>query len=423
MNSNLIVELVKKNYTPVFSVNSGKTKKCKVIKKSVPAVHRVPTKWGYSLGLDLIGVIKNNTETIVLDDPVCALQSSVISKHQGYKNNVTLITSDESNLNFSNIVPTIIQMNDEDDFSTIMRYTPMNKDFTVVGNNAFSITYPVLKHICSVAPLHVRLVTESWVFNGMPDGKGADAKRAQYLLTELKSIGLRKVFYLKNMLFEQYSPDGVSKDKAQVSALVFHTERDYRDRVEVYGPNDNLIYTADRSVAKFLPKSKLSYEAGHMNKVDKAWVGYSAWSHALDQLGYKKADLTPQILSSKQVQDLQFSGQYRIQINHMNNGTPGNNTFWTEHNVGFQLCTAKAIDPSDVPEYQTIIINYDQDKLKRDSHISLIQTKEFWEIYQASATAKGLQRPVIEHFLERFPADRTWTSQEVLNYVAKNKRD
>jgi hypothetical protein len=421
MKSNLIFELVKKNYSPVFSVKSKKTKT--FTKKSVPAVHRIPTKWGHSRGLDLTSIIKNNTEIIVLDDPVCAVQSSLISKHQGYKNNVTLITSDESNLNFSNIIPNIVQMDDESDVSTIMKYNTMNKDFVFVGNNAFSITYPVLKHICSVNPLQVRQVTESWVFNGMPGGKGSDAKRGQELMDALKSIGLCKVFYLKNMLFEQYSPDGVSKDKAQVSALVFHTERGYNNRIEVYGPNDNLIYTANRSVAKFLPKSKLSYEAGHMNKVDKAWSGYSAWSHALDQLGYKKADLTPQILSSKQVQDLQFAGQYRIQINHMNNGTPGNNTFWAEHNVGFQLCTAKAIDPSDTPEYQTIVINYNQDKLKRDSHLSLIQTREFWEIYQASATAKGLQRPVIEHFLERFPADRTWTSQEVLNYVATNKRD
>ena len=80
MKSNLIFELVKKNYSPVFSVKSKKTKK--FTKKSVPAVHRVPTKWGHSQGLDLTSIIKNNTEIIVLDDPVCAVQSSVISKHQ-----------------------------------------------------------------------------------------------------------------------------------------------------------------------------------------------------------------------------------------------------------------------------------------------------------------------------------------------------
>jgi hypothetical protein len=312
-------------------------------------------------------------------------------------------------------------MQDEDDIITINGYKPSMKKFVYVGNNAFSITDEVLTGIIGRKPSMARLVTEANNFNGMSEGH----KSRNKIFNGLNDIGLRRVYYLKNMLFELYAPDGVSKEKAQVSALVFQTELDYQNRIEVYGTDDTLRYTADRKIATFLPRSKQSYEAGHMLEVNQHFTVGLDWANRLDGQGIKKTHLKqdPTIMQRQDVKDLIMDSEYRIQIPVMNNGTPGNNTFWNEFNVGYHLAYAKSLDPKVLPDYQTFVLGFGSDRKSRDSILSLFQTREFQEIYQAASTSKNLSNPVLKHFLMRFPADRTWTPKEVNNYVATNKRD
>ena len=177
------------------------------------------------------------------------------------------------------------------------------------------------------------------------------------------------------MSFVQYSHDGLTKDTAQVSTVVFHTELGYDGDIEIYDSNDNLVYTANRKDSIFLPRTKLSYEASLIKSTTKEWIGYESWSHALDQKGYKKKDITPALIASKEVQDLIMADQYRIEVKHMNNGTPGNGSFWKQYKVGYQLSSATALNPNVDPTVGTILIGYGQDKNARDSHLSLMKTK------------------------------------------------
>lgn len=406
-----LAELIKNSYQPVNSI-SGKVKK-KGFGKGDPAIHRVITPWGANAGLDLSN-LPNDIDVIVGDDSVAAIQTAI------FGNKTILVSSDPSSQQLKNIIPSIVNMDDEYDSKTIKETIKMAKDFVYVGNNAFSITNEVLKELISKKPKMIRLVTEAWPFLGMPNSTSSTHTNGRKILDGLKELGLRKVFFLQNMSFVQYSHDGSTKDTAQVSTVVFHTELGYEGDIEIYDSGDNLVYTANRKNSIFLPRTKLSYEASLIDATTKEWLGYESWSHALGQKGYNKKDITPALIASKEVQDLIMADQYRIEVKHMNNGTPGNGSFWKEYKVGYQLSSATALDPNTDPTVGTILIGYGQDKDARDSHLSLMATKAFQEIYQAASAAKTMSKPVAEYFLLRFPADRVWTDQEVKDYVANN---
>lgn len=379
--------------------------------------HRRPGPWNEGRkSLMLSDLAQDSVPTVVADDPSAAIALGVARKKAGQPIISTLVCSD-SGISLSASIANVEEMTSYDDVNTIMNTTNQFAEFNFIGNNAFSITKPVLEHIVRNPPKNTRLVTESDPVCFAPDHR--TTKAWQSIFAGLKSqTGLKAVYYLPDRFFKQYKADGSDGKSAQQITVVLHAERDYQGPIEVYDKNEQLVYIADRS-AEFLPRTIEAWNISRLPVIGASWTGKPNVWH--NKGGFSRNNEAQARVECKKHM---YENDVRIVIPHSNNGTPGKpETWWDDEKLGLHTTTAEALDPGQYLEWNRVVIGFGPDTVSnratRDSVLSLMKTRYFAIAYQCMAPP-AFGGPALEYLLKKFPVDRIWDEQEVANYVRSN---
>lgn len=425
--SEAVQRLVKRIYATPVKANNGKVFPRSGL-QGAPMVHRVRTDWNNNGASTYIGdCVQSGVSTMVLDDVTAGIFLQIINHKEQIGGDIEMITSDTEVAN-SKLFNKTVQMQDCDDKETIGKHMTKNTRQIVVGNNAFSITLPVLNGICDRKPIKIRLVTVSNVMTSIFDSKDSEHQKYSDLFQRLKNeCGLKAIYYMPSEFFTQYNPNNVlDVKKAQISTVLIHTEDNYDGPISVYDIKGNQIYLADRKVAKFLPRHSLSYKAGHLD-VQHNDITCGPGVLCIHKKDYQNAVKSGQFLNylGNRIQNKIRPNEYGIQVPEMNKGTPGKNTYWHDFGVGFSLTDTKPLDPNQTPEYMhnyTFFGSGAVGKLKRDSALSLCNSRNFQLIFQGAQISKNASSIVLKHFLERFPLDRIWDDISIEDYVNANAK-
>lgn len=395
-SKSVIIELTKKLYADVQT-------EC----------HRRPGPWNegrksfmlYDLALD-------SNPTVIADDPSAAIALAVARNKTGQTTNSTLVCSDPG-ISLTTSIAKVEEMQSYNDVNTIVTTTNQFDEFNFIGNNAFSITRPVLEYIVSNPPKTTRLVTESDPVCFVPDHRST--KSWQSIFSGLKSrTGLKAVYYLPDRFFRQYKADGSDGKSAQQMTVVLHAERGYQGSIEVFDKDENLVYVADR-LAEFLPRTVEAWKISLLPTIGASWTGKpNVWNNVN---GYGKNN---EVQARQDLTSRMFEQDYRIVIPHQNPGTPGRpETWWADESLGLHTTGAESLDPGKFLEMQRYVMSFGKNRAQRDSMLSLMKTRYFAIAYQCMAPP-ALGGPALEYLLKKFPADRIWDQQEVENYVRSN---
>ena len=399
-------------YTDVSNIRSNP----KGRKKDPMAIHRCPAPWNEGLNSLSLSDMVDSTPTVIADDPSAGVAIAVARYKQGLAPNATLVTSDPS-LSSSTSFFQVEQMNSQCDVNTIQMTNNRFQDFNFIGNNAFSITKPILQMIVDNPPPKTRLVTQSDGVCFAPDHQ--TTKTWVKIFNGLKEkTGLKKVYYLRDRFFTQYNADGSKGKEAQEITVVLHCERGYDGPIEVYDKNEQLIYIADR-LAEFLPRTIEARNISLLPTIGQCWTGKPNVWH--NKGGYSKANEAQARVDCKKYM---YEKDVRIVIPHGNGGTPGKpETWWADERLGLHTVTAEALDPGQFLPMQRVVMGFGLDtvanRATRDSVLSLMKTQYFAKAYQCMAPP-AFGGPALEYLLKKFPADRIWDQQEVENYVRSN---
>jgi hypothetical protein len=375
--------------------------------------HRRPGPWNEGRkSLMLSDLAQDSVPTVIADDPSAAIALGVARKKASQPIISTLVCSD-TGIALSTSIAKIEEMKSHDDVNTIMSTTNQFAEFNFIGNNAFSITKPVLEHIVRNPPKTTRLVTESDPICFVPGHRST--KSWESIFSGLKDkTGLKAVYYLPDRFFKQYKADGSDGKSAQQITVVLHAEKGYQGSIEVYDRDENLVYIADR-LAEFLPRTVEAWNISQLPTIGASWTGKpNVWNN-VNGYGKNNEDQARQDLTSRM-----FEQDYRIVIPHQNPGTPGRpETWWADESLGLHTTGAESLDPRQFLEMQRYVMSFGNNRAQRDSMLSLMKTRYFAIAYQCMAPP-AFGGPALEYLLSKFPADRIWDQQEVENYVRSN---